>query len=95
MNLTLFGAIALMVFVGDSSCGMGMGMGMGMAPGFGGFAPMVGGPFGPGAGWMIGQEAQKVAANTAVDNAILKAGSTELPLELQVFFLENLLILLQ
>lgn len=78
MNLTLFGTIALMVFVGDSTCGMGM------APNFGNFAAMAGGPFGPGAGWMMGQEAQKNAANTAVDSAILKAGSTELPPELEV-----------
>lgn len=85
MNLTLFGAVALMVFIGDTSCGMG--------PNFGNFAAMVGGgpfgpgagvPFGPGAGWAIGQTAQKNVANTVVDNVIFKAGETDLPPELQV-----------
>lgn len=103
MNLTLFGAVALMVFIGDSSCGMG--------PNFGNFAAMVGGgpfgagasvpfgpaagvpfgpgagvPFGPGAGWAISQTAQKNVANSVVDNAIFKAGETDLPPELQVVY---------
>lgn len=102
MNLTLFGAVALMVFVGDSCCGFGPNFGgfaamgggpfgmNGMAGGpngmIGGPNGMVGGPLGPSAGWMMSQEAQKNAANAVVDNAIFKAGSTDLPPELQVIY---------
>lgn len=100
MNLTLFGAFALMAFVSDSNGQFGAAAGAGM-PGFGG--PMnfggMGGMFGPPAaataGKMAGQEASKNAVDLAMNNAMSKVNVTELPPELQVtvdleFFLETI-----
>lgn len=73
MNLTLFGAIALVAFVGDTSAQFGM-------PAFANFfGPPVASP-----GWMIGQEASKNAVNTAVNSAVAKADTKDLPPELEV-----------
>lgn len=72
MNLTLISAIAIIAFVGDSDCLLGNSF------------PGLFSPFSSNGGWAMGQEASKNAANFAVDNAITKAGSTELPPELHV-----------
>lgn len=74
MNLTLFGAIALVVFVSDSNGQMG---------GPAGFAAMFAPPAAAN-GWMIGQEASKNAVNIAITSAMAKVDVAELPTELQV-----------
>lgn len=102
MNLTLFGTIALMAFVSDSSAEFGGGFGgpgaFGGSAGFGGPAAGFGGMFAPpaaAAGRMAGQEASKNAVDLAVNSAMSKVNITELPPELQVklqpFFISNIL----
>lgn len=86
MNLTLFGAIALMAFVSDSNGQFGVGGGFGGPANFGGPASF-GGMFAPPAataGRMAGQEASKNAVDLAVNSAMSKVNITELPQELQV-----------
>lgn len=92
MNLTLFGAIALMAFVSDSNGGA-IGGGFGGPAQFGGGPAGFGGPGGFGgmfappaaaAGKMAGQEASKNAVDLAVNSAMSKVNITELPQELQV-----------
>lgn len=73
MNLTLFGAIALVAFVSDASAQF--------APS--GITNLFASPAAS-SGWAIGQESSKNAINVAVNNVIAKANSTELPFELQV-----------
>lgn len=76
MNPTLFGVIALLVFVSGSSCDRLPHLGRDFMS-----------PYDPSIGMMISQEAQKNAADTVVDNAIIRAGSTQLPPEFQVIFM--------
>lgn len=90
MNLTLFGAIALMAFVSDSNgqfgAGFGGGGGGGAPFGFGGpggFAGMFAPPEAA-AARMAGQEASKNAIDLAVNSAMTKVNVTELSPELQV-----------
>lgn len=92
MNLTLFGAIALMAFVSDSNGEFGGAAGFGAPAGFGGpggfggpagFAGMFAPPAAT-AGKMAGQEASKNAVDLAVNSAMTKVNVTELPPELQV-----------
>lgn len=88
MNLTLFGAIALMAFVSDSNgqFGVGFGGGGGAPMGFGGpggFAAMFAPPEAT-AARMAGQEASKNAMDMAVSSAMSKVNVTELSPELQV-----------
>lgn len=71
MNFTLV-SVFVLLFVNDS-------YGLGGANLAGLFSPFM-----PGAGYAMGQEISKNAADFAVDNAIFKAGSTDLPPELQV-----------
>lgn len=88
MNLTLFGAIALMAFVSDSNGQFGAGFsgGGGSPMGFGGpggFAAMFAPPKAT-AAQMAGQEASKNAMDMALNSALSKVNVTELPPELQV-----------
>lgn len=91
MNLTIFGAIALMAFVSDSSGEFGASFGGGSPFGFGGggfggpsgFASMFAPPEAT-AARMAGQEASKNAIDVAVNSALAKVNVTELPPELQV-----------
>lgn len=76
MNLTLFGAIAFMAFVSDTSAQFG---------GPGGFANLFAPPAAA-SGWMVGQESSKNAVDLAINSAITKANATDLPPELQVIF---------
>lgn len=72
MNLTLFGAIALFAFVSNTSAQFG-------PAGFGAlFAPPAA------SGYLAGQDASKNAVDFAINNAITKLNTTELPPELQV-----------
>lgn len=94
MNLTLFGAIALMAFVSDGNAQFGgaAGGGFGGPAAFGGFGGPggFGGMFGPppaaAAAKMAGQEASKNAVDLAVSSALSKVNVTELPPELQVTY---------
>lgn len=82
MNLTLFGAISLIAFVSDSSAQLGAAQ-----LGISNFVAPVSGS----SGWLIGQESSKNAVNLAINNAISKVNVTELPQELQVHLIWNLI----
>lgn len=78
MNFTLFGAIAFVVLVTDSAAQFGGGFGF---PG--GFAGMFAPPAATN-GMMMGQEASKNGVNFAVNSAMSKFDTADLPPELQV-----------
>lgn len=74
MNLTFFGAIALFAFVSDTNAQFGP-AGIGAL-----FAPPA-----AASGFLVGQDQSKNGVDFAVNNAILKLNTTELPPELQVW----------
>lgn len=79
MNFTLISAFVLL-FAHDS---YGLG-GANLAGLFSPFMPTMPGAVAPPTGYAMGQEISKNAADFAIDNAIFKAGTTDLPPELQV-----------
>lgn len=83
MNFTFISAFVLL-FVHDS---YGLG-GANLAGLFSPFMPSMPGAVAP-AGYAMGQEISKNAADFAIDNAIFKAGTTDLPPELQVKYISH------